>query len=146
MRLAAVPDKIRLSANGHAEAELAARRDGDWSPAEVLAHLRASDDILAYRAYAILVRDNPPLPAYDERRWAELAGYAAAPFLNSLDVYAKKRADLVTLLNRASLGDWERTGSHEVRGSLSLWDTMMTLVEHEEEHYKHLCTIFAHRP
>ena len=40
---------------------------GEWSPAGVLAHLRAADDIQSIRAYMILARDEPLLPAFDER-------------------------------------------------------------------------------
>jgi hypothetical protein len=45
---------------------------GEWSPAEVLAHLRAADDIQSIRAYMILSRDEPSLPPSTSapgRRW-----------------------------------------------------------------------------
>lgn len=105
-----------------------------WSVAEVFAHMRASDDVVAYRAYAILVRDNPPLPAFDERRWAEVVDYVHADFQASLALYTQRRSELVHMLNSVPLAAWQRTGVHEVRGTVSLLDVVNMLLEHEEEH------------
>jgi len=134
-RLSDVPARI-----AHAVARLSdmdkhlAPSNGGWSAAEILAHLRASDDILAHRLYAILTRDNPVLPAYDERRWAEIAGYAQADFESSLKTYTLRRTELVKMLSRVALDDWKRFGVHEVKGTISLLDVATSLVEHEEEH------------
>ena len=74
-RLAAIPDRIARAVAGWSEAELrAAPTAGEWSAVDILAHLRASADIMTPRIYMVLVRDRPPLPAYDERRWAQIAG------------------------------------------------------------------------
>ena len=89
---------------------------------------------MAYRIYVILVRDNPALSAYDERRWAEIAGYALADFESSLKTYTLRRTELVKMLSRVALDDWKRFGVHEVKGTISLLDVATSLVEHEEEH------------
>ncbi|MGZ3582765.1 MAG: DinB family protein [Ktedonobacterales bacterium] len=134
-RLAYTPQRILDAVSGWSEAEIhGARAEGEWSAADILAHVRASDDIMAYRVYAILARDVPPLPAYDERRWAEVAGYARMDFRASLDTFTRRRAELVALLRRIAPEDWERTGTHEVCGPLTLREVVTGLVEHEEEH------------
>ena len=134
-RLAATPARIAQAISGWAEAQIRATSvDSEWSPAEILAHLRASDDILALRAYMILTRDNPPMPSFDERRWAEVAGYAQADFQASLETFRLRRAELVAMLRRAAPGDWERTGVHEERGPTTLLDIIEHIVGHEEEH------------
>lgn len=115
---------------------------GEWSAAEILAHLRASDDILSHRLYAILARDVPLLPAYDERRWAQVAGYASADFDLSLEAYALRRMELVNMLRLVTLDDWQRLGTHEVKGQISLLDIATSLVEHEEEHCLQLETAY----
>ena len=142
-RLAAVPQTIASIFGDHSDAELTAQRDGEWSAAEVLAHLRAADDIQAYRAYAILVRDDAPLPAFDERRWAEVVGYAALPVRETLAVYAGKRGELAAMLRRATPEQWDRTCLHETRGAVTLWDQVTNLVEHEEEHFDQLRALLA---
>ena len=134
-RLWEVPSRIAAAFGGRSTAQLAtAPAAGEWSAAEILAHLRASDDILAYRAYMILVRDNPPLPAFDERRWAEVAAYDEVDFATSLAAFTLRRAELVAALRRARVDDWRRTGAHETRGTITLLDVARGVVEHEEEH------------
>jgi hypothetical protein len=134
-RLSAIPARIGQATAGWSEGQLRAAPAGhDWSAAAVLAHMRASDDILAYRAYMILVRDSAPLPSFDERRWAEVAGYTEADFRTSLEAFRLRRAELAAMLRRAGPGDWRRSGVHEERGALALIDIITHVVEHEEEH------------
>ena len=134
-RLAGVPSRIaRASAALTEAAKRPTTGDGEWSAGDILAHLRASNDIWSHRMHAILVRDNPPLPAYDERRWAGVAGYAQIDYASSLNIYTLQRAELVTMLRGIALDDWQRFGTHEVKGSMTLVDVVLSLVEHEEEH------------
>src|SRR5262245_7699508 len=85
-RLASAPARLAaaLSRLEDADSVIGAGPD-EWSPAEVLAHLRASNSTLEPRIYHVLIRDNPPLPAFDERRWAEVARYASLPIIESLE-------------------------------------------------------------
>jgi hypothetical protein len=140
-RLRDVPARIAKAFGKRPASQLsAAPAKGEWSPAEILAHLRASDDILAYRAYMILIRDNPPLPAFDERRWAEVSGYAHMDALDSLQTYSRRREELVTMLDGLEPEAWERTGQREQRGAVTLLGVLTTLLDHEEEHCAQLET------
>ena len=145
-RLSSVSRRIAHGIEGLSSAELWIAPNGEWSIAEILAHLRASDDILANRIYCILARDEPQLPAYDERRWAEVAGYTqAADPRGLLDVYIGRRAELINLLRRISPAEWQRAGVHEERGPVTIADVATYLVKHEEEHCQQIdrLVIFA---
>lgn len=142
-RLSDVPMRIARAVAQLSEADKQmALSSREWSAAEILAHLRAADDIVAYRLHAILVRDNPPLPAYDERRWAETAGYVQADFESSLKTYTLRRIELVKMLRGVPMDDWKRCGDHEAKGTMSLLDVATSLVEHEEEHCRQLETTY----
>src|SRR5260370_5270934 len=134
-RLTDVPLRIARAVEGCSEAELrTASSEGEWSAVDILAHMRASDAIVAYRVYVLLTRDNPTLLAFDERHWAEVARYAQVDIRSSLALYALRRAELVNMLRHIKLDDWQRTGLHEERGPVSLLDVLTSLIEHEEEH------------
>jgi hypothetical protein len=134
-RLQAVPERIARATTGWNDRRLRGGAAQDtWSAAQILAHLRASDDIVLYRIYAVLARDNPQLPAFDERQWAEIAGYAQADFEASLRVFALRRAELVDVLRRAAPSDWQRLGTHETSGRFTLAEAVERLLSHEEEH------------
>ena len=110
----------------------------EWSPAEVLAHLRAADDIQSIRAYMILARDEPPLPAFDERAWVAVAGYLTLDPRASLDLYFRRRLELGRMLREAAPADFERVGMHETLGRLTLTALLERLARHEEEHVAQL--------
>jgi uncharacterized damage-inducible protein DinB len=143
-RFAAAPKRIeRAVARVDAARLTTLPAAGEWSARDVLAHLRASDDILAPRLVAILVRDRPPLPAYDERRWAEVLDYAGRDFHDLLRVYAGRRAELVDTLRRLAPEDWQREGTHEERGPRAILQLLRILVEHEQEHCAQIEVLLA---
>jgi hypothetical protein len=145
-RLAQTPHRLAAAAAGKSPAELAAApADDEWSPLAVLAHLRASDDILAPRLLMMLVRDEPPLPSFDERRWAELMGYDEHEFQELLAAFTFKRAELVHALRRLSQSDWQRGGTHDVSGWITLPDILRHLADHEDEHCRQIETLLAAR-
>jgi DinB superfamily len=138
-RLSDVPLRIARAIEGYDETALrTVSAEGEWSVVDILAHIRASDEIVVHRVYVLLVRDTPTLLAYDERHWAEVARYALSDFRTSLALYVLRRAELVNMLHYIHLEDWQRTGLHEVRGPVSLLDIVASMVEHEEEHCSQL--------
>jgi hypothetical protein len=106
----------------------------EWLPAQVMAHVRASNDILEPRILQILVRDEPPLPAFDERRWSEVARYETLPVTDLLSVLRARRRDLVRALRAISPEDWERAGQHENRGLVTVLDLARHIADHDDEH------------
>jgi signal transduction histidine kinase len=108
--------------------------DGDWSPQRVFAHLRAANAILEPRIYFVLVRDNPPLVGYDDTRWLEVARYVSLPITESLESMRLRRSELVHMLRHISLEEWDRTGTHEVRGPMTVLEIAQQIIEHEEDH------------
>lgn len=143
-RLAQTPFQLARMVTAQDQSILALRHRADaWSADEILAHVRAADDILSYRVYALLVRDNPLLPALDERSWASMAGYDRMDFFSSLTTFTARRAELVAALQRLPLSAWQRTGIHDVNGAFTLWTLVQHLVTHEEEHCQQLATFFT---
>jgi hypothetical protein len=137
--LAMVPERIARVVTGWDPNRLRTPLSAaGWSAADILAHLRASDAIWTWRIHALLVRDDVVFLDLDERRWADIAAYADAKFVSSLTTYRLHRQDLLTTLRRASPADWQRTGTHEIAGRLSLLDMIARLLEHEDEHCAYL--------
>jgi len=86
----------------------------------------------------ILARDEPPLPAFDERVWSEVAGYLTLHPRASLDLYFRRRIELAHMLRGVALADFERAGRHETLGRLTLQALLENLASHEEEHVAQL--------
>ncbi len=142
-RLALLPERIASIIEGKNAVELHSRPGQDkWSASEIFAHIRASDDIVSSRIYAVLVREYAPLVAYDERLWAEVAGYAQADFHTILALFTLRRAELVKVLRDLAPEDWQHVGIHEERGPQTLLTIVTALLEHEEEHCMQLTACF----
>lgn len=107
---------------------------GEWSPLEVLAHVRAANDIIEPRIFYALVGDSPPLVGYDENIWRQVARYITLPITDSLETMRLRRKGLVHALRGIAPDDWERTGNHEVRGPMTVLEMAQQIVEHEDEH------------
>jgi len=134
-RLASAPARFASALSRLEDADSVERMQPDeWSPAEVLAHVRASQDILEPRIFFVLVRDNPMLLAYDDGRWAQVARYSSLPITESLDTMRLRRKELVRALRSISAADWERTGTHEARGVMSVLDLARYVADHDDEH------------
>ncbi len=141
-RFAAIPERIAQVVEGRSEEELRAKpSQNEWSIVEIFAHVRASNDIVIPRIYAILVRDSPPLAAYDERRWAELAGYAQIEFNTSLRLFTLRRAELINVLRQLAQEDWQRIGIHEELGPQTVLGIVTGLLAHEEEHCSQMAAL-----
>ncbi|MEO8285713.1 MAG: DinB family protein [Chloroflexota bacterium] len=108
--------------------------DDGSTPQGVFAHLRAANAILEPRIYFVLVRDNPPLVGYDDARWMEIARYASLPVTDSLETMRLYRSELVYMLRGISLDDWDRTGTHEVRGPMTVLELAQQIAEQDDDH------------
>ena len=142
-RLAATPGRVAAAVAGRTPEALSAAPDGEWSAVDVLAHLRASDDILSPRLVAMLVREEPALPAFDDRRWGEVMGYAESDFQELLATFTFRRAEQIRVLRQLTPADWQRVGIHEARGRITLLETLRHLADHEVEHCVQLEALFA---
>jgi hypothetical protein len=134
-RLAAAPARFAAALSRLDDADsVSGSRQGDWSPTEVLAHVRASHAVLEPRLFQMLVRDNPQMLAFDERRWSELARYASLPITASLETMSHQRREFVYALRGLSPTDWDRTGVHELSGPLTVYQVALHIANHDEEH------------
>lgn len=138
-RLAAAPAHFAELLSRLEDADsVASSGAGEWSPSEVLAHVRAANDILEPRIFFVLVRDNPPLVGYDDTRWLEVARYKTLPVTDSLQSMRLRRHELVRALQGLAPEEWESTGNHEVRGPMSVLEIARQITEHEDDHLAQL--------
>jgi len=105
----------------------------DWSASEILAHLRACDEVWSHSIYAMLAENRPELPLLDERRWAKAARYADREFAATLQAFTLRRAELVSVLGALSVEDWSRAADIGGR-THSIFSQVRRMALHEAEH------------
>jgi len=115
---------------------------GEWSVNEVLAHLRACDDVWgSYYIMTILAQDKPTIKARNPRTWIENTDYLEQNFQSSLRAFTRQRKKLLAVLESLSPKDWARTNTLIGAGK-PLQQTLLShadgLARHERAHLKQI--------
>ena len=105
-----------------------------WSAFQTFLHVRDATLTYAARFRWIVFNDNPLMPDYDENNWVAASKDIPADIPEILELVAASRADLVRVLSRLDENGWQRTGRHEVAGSIVLEDYARHQVVHERMH------------
>jgi hypothetical protein len=101
---------------------------GKWSTLEVVCHLSDFDPILADRMKRVISHDNPTLLGADESLFAAKLAYHDRDLEEELDVVENTRKQLARILRQVPDAAFQRIGSHNERGPISLekWLTIAT--------------------
>jgi hypothetical protein len=136
---AAFPDRLAaVVARATVRALERAATAGEWSPLQVLCHLRDAALVYALRFRFIALNPETFMPNMDEERWVLHSRETLADIPALLATIAASRADIARLLGRLDDADWARTGRHEVLGSVALEEYVRHQVVHERGHLAQL--------
>ncbi len=98
---------------------------GKWSMLEIVAHMRDMErDAYINRYRRILAEDNPTLPDVDGDLIALRDDYRSLKLSEVLRDFVKLRKECLKLLKSVKAGQWERMGTHETAGPLSMGDLL----------------------
>ena len=137
------PPRLAKLTSGLAPVQLhTAPSAGEWSVNEVLAHLRACDDVWGnYYIMTILAQDKPMIKARNPRTWIKDTDYLQQDFQSSLRAFTKQRKKLLSVLESLSPKDWARTNTLIGAGKPHL-QTLLShadgLARHERAHLKQI--------
>ena len=133
--LAALPEDLARVVAGRPLDELVRpASDGGWGVIENLCHLRDWEEIFLERARAIVERERPDLPAFDDDLWAIERDYRGQDPGRVLERFRELRAQLVEFLAGLPAAAWQRRGVHAVHGEITLRWLIEELREHGEAH------------
>ena len=115
---------------------------GEWSVREVLAHLRACNEVWGgYYIMTIIAQDHPTIKAINPRTWIKTTDYLEQEFQPSLRAFKKQRKKLLDVLEPLPPGDWMRTNTLLGAGK-PLQQTLIShadgLARHERAHMKQI--------
>ena len=115
---------------------------GEWSANEILAHLRACNEVWGgYYIMTILAQDHPTIKAINPRTWLKDTDYLEQEFHSSLRAFTRQRKKLLANLEPLSPKDWTRTNTLIGAGK-PLQQTLLShadgLARHERAHLKQI--------
>jgi DinB superfamily len=145
--VSAVATRGRWSAELDSDARWALVRRGhfpqytselDWTPREVVGHLRDSARIFTDRIRRICAEDTPRLPDFTTDAPDRLAGYRATPVERLADELRTAQAALLATIAGLGPADLDRAGVHEIDGRVTVADLIAFLPAHQRDHAEQL--------
>jgi len=147
----AQPTSVKNRLRGHLAAarglaaglrpEAGARRPSaeEWSPVEIVCHLRDVDrEVNRPRLKRLLQRENPFLPPVDPDQWASQRNYRQEDITLALNEFTHIRKALLARLESLEPADWQRTARHALLGPTTLAELMAVICEHDVLHLAQL--------
>ena len=103
------PRRITAAADALTPAQLAAAPEADaWSIGEVLAHLRASQDVLGGSILRIVAEENPTWRRLSPRTYMRKTDYPDWEFSLALEAFTTQRAELLDVVASLEPAAWYR--------------------------------------
>ena len=158
-RLRTTPDDLATETRGRSDAALARRPDGrNWSPTEIVCHLRDVEELFLVRFLTILATEDPTILTFsaapkalaawriggrvehplDPDRWAEERQYQRCDPGLALSAFARRRRESLAVLEALTPAEWQRSGMHLGRGRVALPEWVASLAGHDDNHLAQL--------
>jgi hypothetical protein len=141
-QLKEAPPRISAATQGVPAVRLQSVPAGDeWSPNDVLAHMRSCADVWGNSIRTILDDDEPTIRAVNPRRWIKDTNYPDLKFGPSFCAFSKQRADLLRVLQPLPPKAWTRAATVIGAGKplpLTVHHYVERLAIHERAHVKQI--------
>ncbi len=136
---AAGGERLRRAVAGLSREDLLARPGpGEWSIQQLVVHLTDSDALVIDRMKRVLTEDNPSLLSADESAYAERLHCDDQSIEDAVVLFDVGRRQFARVLRKLSDGDFQRFGTHNQRGRMTVESMVLALVQHLEHHLKFL--------
>ncbi len=128
---------LRRAVAGMSHEQLVARPvPGKWSTLEVVCHLSDFEPIFADRMKRVIAEDRPQLLGADEKRFAAALAYHQRDLEEELVLVERTRSQMARILRALPAEAWQRVGTHNERGPLTLERLLATAANHIPHHVR----------
>jgi hypothetical protein len=111
---------------------------GKWTIRQLIAHVADTELVAATRLRLVVAEDDPPLPPFDQEKWASNLDYARRKPKGSLETFRRLRAENHEFLKGLPESAFERAGNHAQRGRLTLRELVIGFAGHAENHARQI--------
>lgn len=112
--------------------------EGEWDAARIVAHLRTGDEFWLARLNLLLTQREPFLPQFGAAADARMTELLEFSIEENLTGFGEVRGQIVSMLMSMTLGDWDRSGTHELHGERTIGDTVEAISDHDADHLAQL--------
>lgn len=111
---------------------------GEWSIQELVVHLADSDAIAIDRMKRIISEDNPTLLYADESAYVERLHCHEQSIEDAITLFDIGRRQFARVLRLLPDEMFDRSGTHNIAGTVTLADLLTTYIDHLQHHLEFL--------
>jgi HAD superfamily hydrolase (TIGR01549 family) len=136
--LRTTPAVLQHFCRGKQISDLALRpAEGEWSPCEVLCHLRDVErEVFLPRLQKVTQEDNPFLSGRDTDQWADERHYCEQDGMIALHDFTQARLEQLAMLEGLKPEDWSRGARHAIFGPTHLHELVNINAGHDRLHVR----------
>ena len=127
--LAQTPTQLKDSA-----AAAANPPEGEWNAAQVIGHLAACEFYFVERLNRLLREESPHLRSISAKATERQQSMMDASVDENLQAFNELRGESVSMLMSLALNLWDRAGTYENAGKMSIEDVVELMIDHDAEH------------
>ena len=109
---------------------------GRWSIQQVVIHCMDSELVSTDRLKRMIAEDNPTLIGYDENKFAANLFYDDQSASDAATIIDANRKLFTNVLRKLPAAAWDRKGTHNERGVITVGGYLKSVVDHLEHHLK----------
>lgn len=114
-----------------------------WSIKEIVIHVTDAELVHIHRMKAVISEDNPLLTAFDQDAWSKQLQYSALNHHTYLSLFKVLRESFVPVLQNLNLEQFNRVGTHNTAGPLTLEQILVHTIEHVTDHIQQIKRVKA---
>src|SRR4051794_35206451 len=103
---------------------------GTWSIQQIVIHLMDSDLIASDRMKRVIAEENPTIIGYSETRFAEKLLYHEQSVEDAVTIFSLNRKNVAKVLRGLPDSAYQRKGTHNQHGEMTLEQLLDTYVKH----------------
>lgn len=107
---------------------------GNWSIAEILAHLADAEIVASWRMRSVLGANGTAIQPFDQDVWASVFQYAKRDARQSLEVFRVLRENNLAMLKAIPRESWDNYGMHAERGKETIAHLARMFAGHDTNH------------
>jgi hypothetical protein len=115
----------------------------DWTPREVVGHLRDSARVFTERLRRMTTEETPRLPDFVPGDADRVAGYRTTPVEVLADELRTAQSALLATIAGLAPDDLDRAGVHEVDGPVTVAEVIAFLPAHQRDHAEQLTALLG---
>jgi hypothetical protein len=117
---------------------------GRWSIQQVVIHCMDSDLVATDRLKRMIAEDNPSIIGYDENKFVQNLFYNDQSADQAVQILDLNRKLFVSVLRKLPASAWDRKGTHNERGAITVGGYLKSTVDHLDHHLNFIHKKRAH--